>query len=54
LVVAGLVGHAVFDFLHRLFINNPGVPEWWPGFCLSFDVLAGLFLAVLLLKRRPV
>ncbi len=52
LIVAALAGHGVFDFFHHLAIRNPGVPEWWPGFCLSFDVLAGGFLAVLL-TRRP-
>jgi hypothetical protein len=51
LVVGALAGHGVFDFVHRLFIQNPGVPEWWPGFCLSFDILAGGFLAVLLMRR---
>ena len=51
LVVAALAGHGVFDLLHRLFIQNPGVPSWWPGFCLSFDVLAGAFLALLLVRR---
>ena len=50
--VAALVGHGVFDFFHEIFIQNPGVPVWWPGFCMSFDVFAGLFLAVLL-ARRP-
>jgi hypothetical protein len=34
-----------------MLIQNPGVPEWWPGFCLSFDVLAGGFLAMLLMRR---
>ncbi|MFN0169984.1 MAG: hypothetical protein ACKV22_26470 [Bryobacteraceae bacterium] len=51
LIVAALVGHGVFDFFHHLIIQNPGVPVWWPGFCMSFDVLAGGFLAVLLAKR---
>ena len=51
LAVAGLAGHGVFDFFHHLFIRNPGVPVWWPGFCLSFDVLAGGFLAMLLMRR---
>lgn len=51
LVVAALAAHGVFDFLHRLFIPNPGVPSWWPGFCLSFDVLAGAYLALLLVRR---
>ncbi|HVW84923.1 MAG TPA: hypothetical protein VHB50_09590 [Bryobacteraceae bacterium] len=51
LVAAALAGHGVFDFLHHLFIQNPGVPVWWPGFCLSFDVPAGGFLAMLLMRR---
>ena len=48
---AGLVGHGGFDFVHHMFIQNAGMPLWWPGFCGSFDVLAGVFLAFLLLKR---
>ena len=51
LVVAALCGHGVFDFFHHMFIQNPGVPLWWPGFCLSFDVFTGIFLAILLVRR---
>ena len=51
-VVIGLVGHGVFDFLHHLFIANPGVPHWWPGFCLVFDVIVGGILAIHL-TRHP-
>jgi hypothetical protein len=51
LVAAALAGHGVFDFFHHLIIRNPGVPVWWPGFCMSFDVLAGGLLAVLLTRR---
>jgi hypothetical protein len=52
IVVAALVGHGVFDFVHHRFIENPRVPPWWPGFCLAFDVAAGSFLAVLLVRRK--
>lgn len=52
LVVAGLALHGVFDFFHHLLILNPGVPVWWPGWCLSYDVVAAGYLAVLLLLRR--
>jgi hypothetical protein len=51
LAVVALVGHGVFDFAHHLLIDNPGVPHWWSGFCLAFDVTAGGFLALLLWKR---
>jgi hypothetical protein len=50
-IVTALAGHGVFDFFHHVFIQNPGVPIWWPGFCLSFDILAGGFLAMLLMRR---
>jgi hypothetical protein len=52
LVAAALAGHGVFDFFHHYIIENPGVPHWWPGFCLAAEVVAAVFLAVLL-KKRP-
>jgi hypothetical protein len=52
IVVVALVGHGLFDFVHHFFIDNPGVPRWWPGFCLAFDALLGMFL-VLRLIRHP-
>lgn len=51
LIAAALVGHGVFDFFHHRIVLNPGVPEWWPGFCLSFDAFAGGFLALRLTRR---
>ena len=45
LVAVGLVAHGVFDFFHAGLVTNPGVPVWWPPFCLSFDVVAGAWLA---------
>lgn len=52
LVVAAFIGHAVFDFVRQLFIDNPGVPRWWPGFCLASDVVFGAWVAVLLIRQR--
>jgi hypothetical protein len=52
LVVAGLALHGVFDFFHHSVIVNPGVPAWWPGWCLSYDVVAAAYLAALILIRR--
>jgi hypothetical protein len=51
LVVAALIGHGVFDFVHHFLIQNPGVPRWWPGFCLAFDVILGGCLASRLIRR---
>jgi hypothetical protein len=50
-IVAALAGHGVFDFFQHRIIQNPGVPVWWPGFCLAFDILAAAFVAMLLMRR---
>lgn len=42
--VGGLIGHGIFDGFHGGLIANPGVPSWWPMFCSSYDVAAGIFL----------
>ena len=46
--VAALAGHGVFEWFHGHLIDNPGVPVWWPAWCLSYDVGAAVCLAVLL------
>lgn len=51
LVAVAIIGHGVFDSVHHLFIENPGVPIWWPGFCLGFDVILGGWLALCLVRR---
>jgi hypothetical protein len=50
-LVAALLGHGLFDLVHHFFIENPGVPRWWPGFCLAFDVTVGGWLALRLSRR---
>lgn len=52
LLVAGLAGHAVLDLLHPHFVENPGVPGWWPGFCLAYDLAAASYLAWILKSRQ--
>ena len=51
-VVAALAAHGVFDAFHDRLIANPGVPVWWPQFCLTYDVVAAAYLAYLLLRRE--
>ena len=51
IVVAGLAGHGVMDAFHHHMVHNSGVPQVWPGFCMSFDVIAAAFVAVLMLAR---
>ena len=52
LAAAALVGHGIFDFIRPSLIANPGVPRWWPGFCMAFDVVFGGWLALQLLQRK--
>jgi hypothetical protein len=51
-VAAGLAGHGVFDAVHGYLITNPGVPVWWPAFCLAYDVTAAGAM-IWLFRGRP-
>ena len=53
LVALAIVGHGIFDLAHPFLYANPGVPRWWPGFCMTFDVVFG-GLAILRLMRTGV
>ena len=53
IVVVALAAHGLFDLVHGGIISNPGVPAWWPAFCLTYDVAAAAYLAVLLGIRVP-
>lgn len=52
LVAAAMVGPGAFDLVHHFLIENPGVPHWWPGFCLAFDAVAGGWFAARLIMRQ--
>ena len=52
IVVVALAAHGVFDLGHGKVIANPGVPGWWPAFCLMYDVTAAAYLAWLLRSGR--
>jgi hypothetical protein len=48
LIVAALAGHGILDLTHASLIDDPGVPAWWPPFCMAYDVTAAAYLAWLL------
>lgn len=50
LVVVALAAHAILDAFHGSLVANPGVPLWWPPFCLTYDLTAAAFLAMTLLR----
>jgi len=54
LIVGALCAHGVFDFVHDSLIADPGVPAWWPAFCLTFDWIAGAYLATLIARQRVI
>ena len=51
LVVVALVAHGVMDVFHDALVHNASVPSGWPGFCMSFDVTAAVFVGWVLARR---
>ena len=51
IAVAALAGHGVMDSFHDHLVNNTGVPQVWPGFCMTFDVTAAVIVALVMLVR---
>ena len=52
IVAFALGAHGVFDLVHATIISNPGVPSWWPAFCLAYDATAAGYLAWSLMSGR--
>jgi len=52
LVAIALAAHGLFDFVHPHLIASAAVPQWWPAFCGSYDVVAAAYLAGLSRFRR--
>ena len=42
--------HGLYDLTHSQLITNSGVPDWYPVWCFSVDVVIGAYL--LWLSRR--
>ena len=51
IAVVALGGHGVMDTFHHHLVHNTGVPQAWPGFCVSFDVTAAALVALIMLVR---
>jgi hypothetical protein len=52
ITVAGLAAHGCMDAVHGAFIQNTGVPAWWPAWCLSYDVGAAAVFGWLVRNRK--
>jgi hypothetical protein len=52
LVGAFWILHGLYDLVHDQFISNAGVPNWYPAFCFSVDVVIGAYL-IWLARRLP-
>ena len=54
LVVVSIASHGVFDVFHGHLVTNPGLPVWWPAFCLTFDGTMAAVLAWIAARQiRP-
>lgn len=51
IVVGATAAHGLFDLMHGMLFENPGVPIWWPAFCSAADVAIAGFLGILLVTR---
>lgn len=51
LVVVALLAHGLLDLVHPHLLFNPGVPVFWPHFCLAYDVVAAGYLAMLSIRQ---
>jgi hypothetical protein len=51
LVVVALFAHGLLDLVHPHLLSNPGVPVFWPHFCLAYDVVAAGYLAMLSIRQ---
>src|SRR5262245_5574499 len=53
-VVIAMAGHGAFDIIHPHLIADPGVPEWWPTFLITIDlVLAGIRALLRIFRAIP-
>ena len=53
IVAIGLAAHAILDAFHGHLVTNPAVPDWWPAFCIGFDVAAAAWLFAFGARRAP-
>jgi hypothetical protein len=51
IAVVALGGHGLMDAYHHQLVHNTGVPQVWPGFCMTFDVTAAVIVALVTLAR---
>ena len=52
LIAGGLAAHGIYDYVHRYFAENSGVPLWWPAFCLTIDVVLAAVVAAILVRDK--
>lgn len=52
IVALGLAAHGLFDLGHGHVVDNPGVPRWWPDFCMAYDLAAAAILTLRLWRPR--
>jgi hypothetical protein len=52
IVAVALAAHGAMDAVHGRLVANPGVPAWWPAWCLAYDVVAAGYLGWRLTREK--
>lgn len=51
IIAVGWLVHIFWDYYIHMQINPGYSPEWYPHFCIGFDLLVGIYLAFQLIKK---
>ena len=46
-VGVGLIAHGLYDAQHDQLLETRGVPQWWPAYCATVDILLGIWVLYL-------
>ena len=55
LIAYGIILHGAWDIIHhQAFIIKTDVPGYWPSFCLTVDIIDGLFFLFLFKRQKKI
>jgi len=53
LIAIGIILHGIWDIIHHnAFLINTDVPAYWPSFCMTIDIIDGIYFLVIFQKQK--